>query len=191
MTGRRGTLIIVLFLLTATWSVHAQQTTAPPPFPPRSVPQSTTDETAPAIYYRLDFAIRELNGEKLVDTRNYSLWAQSGVSESMAAGSEVPYPGSVFTTAGSGQSKSINYRSVGVTIHCSVKEGTDGHKLDLNMEISDVIPPEKDSDGIAFRRVSINSRALLSLGKPTTVSITEDPASRHRFQVDVTATKLK
>jgi hypothetical protein len=31
----------------------------------------------------------------------------------------------------------------------------------------------------------------LTPGKPTTVSIVEDPASRHRFQVDVTATKLK
>jgi hypothetical protein len=109
----------------------------------------------------------------------------------MAAGSEVPYPSGSYAPSGSAPVKNIAYRSVGVSIDCSVKEGDDGPRLDLAMEISDALPPEKDSGTIAFRRVSINSRALLTLGKPTTVSITEDPGSRHRFQVDVTATKLK
>jgi hypothetical protein len=81
--------------------------------------------------------------------------------------------------------------NVGVSINCSVKDAGDNPKLDLKLEISDALPPAKDSDAITFRKVSINSRASLSLGKPTTVSITEDPGSRHRFQVDVTATKLK
>jgi hypothetical protein len=171
-------LIVILFLFAAPARIPAQQ--PPIPISPISPP-----ETSPATYYRLDFAIREMNGEKLVDTRNYSLWVQSGIRQNVVAGSEVPYP------SGSGTTKSISYRSVGVSIFCIVKDVADNPKLDLTLEISDAIPPAKDSDAIAFRKVSINSTASLSLGKPTTVSITEDPSSRHRFQVDVTATKLK
>jgi type II secretory pathway component GspD/PulD (secretin) len=113
------------------------------------------------------------------------------MSENMVAGSEVPYPSGSYTTAGLNTTKNISYRNVGVSIICSVKDAGDNPKLDLKLEISDALPPAKDSDAITFRKVSINSRASLSLGKPTTVSITEDPGSRHRFQVDVTATKLK
>jgi len=49
----------------------------------------------------------------------------SGVYETMAAGSEIPYPSSSFSSAGSGTTKNYNYRSVGVQINCTVKEGTD------------------------------------------------------------------
>ena len=63
--------------------------------------------------------------------------------------------------------------------------------LDLLLEVSDAVPPEKGSDSPAFRKVQLNCGALLPLGKPTTVGVIEDPNSRHKFQVDVTATKLK
>jgi hypothetical protein len=62
--------------------------------------------------------------------------------------------------------------------------------MDLLLEISDAIPPQR-SDAPAFRKVQLKSRALLPAGKPATVAVIEDPGSRHRFQVDVTATKLK
>jgi hypothetical protein len=71
-----------------------------------------------------------------------------------------------------------------------VEETDDSPKLDLKLEVSDAVPPAKDSDSPAFRKVSISSRALLPLGRPTTVGVVEDPASRRRFQVDVKATKL-
>jgi hypothetical protein len=183
--NRKGMIIILLLLLAAPFGVQAQQTSPSSSIPPRDVAQSVIQESGPPVYYRLDFTIRETDGEKLVDTRNYSMWVQSGILENVVAGSEVPYPGS---------SSSINYRNVGVSISCSIKDAGDGPKLDLRLEISDAHPPAKDSTMPAvpvFRKVQINSRASLLLGKPTTVSITEDPGSRHRFQVDVTATKLK
>jgi hypothetical protein len=193
MNTRKCTLFVILFLLAAAQAIQAQQAPVPSPFPPRSASTSSIDESPsrPAVFYRLDFVIREMDKEKLVDTRNYSLWVQSGVSESMNAGSEVPYSSGSYSTTGSGTTKSISYRSVGVSIACTVKEGEGNPQLDLMLNISDALPPEKDSDTPAFRKVSVNSKAMLSLGKSTTVSIVEDPGSRHRFQVDVTAIKLK
>jgi hypothetical protein len=189
-------LIVILFALTAAHAIQAQQN----PFTKEDVSRQlvtpgspqTADLSQPSVYYRLDFVIREMDGEKLVDTRNYSLWVQSGVPVNMTAGSEVPYSSGSFTTTGSGTAKSFQYRNVGVSIVSTVKEGNDSPQLDLNLNISDALPPEKDSNAPpVLRKITISSKALLALGKPTTVSITEDPASRHRFRVDVTATKLK
>jgi len=132
-----------------------------------------------------------MDGDKTVDTRNYSLWVQSGNAASMNAGSEVPYFSGSFSTAGSETAKNISYRSVGVSIQCLVKEGNGGPQLDLSLNISDALPPEKSSDTPAFRKVSLNSKAMLTVGLPTTVSIVEDPGSRRRYQVDVTAIELQ
>src|SRR5271157_1838759 len=118
-------------------------------------------------------------------------YASAGVGESITAGSEVPYPSQVFSSTGSGPLKNINYRNVGVSIYASMKESDDSPRLDLKLEVSDAVPPEKGSDSPAFRKVVLNCRALLPLGKPTTVGVIEDAGSRHKFQVDVTATKLK
>lgn len=195
MTRRIGIFTTLLFLFTATCIIQAQQTQAPSiPAPsdipkPRPVAKSSVEDTAPAIYYRLEFTIRELDREKLVDTRNYNLSVQSGIGGSIMAGSEVPYPS--LSTTGPTPVKSISYRNVGVSINCSVKEAEDGPRLDLMLEVSDAVPPQKESDAPAFRKVQLNSKALLPAGKPTTVAVIEDPGSRHKFQVDVTATKLK
>jgi hypothetical protein len=195
MTRKTGLLIVILFVLAAAHAIPAQQQPAAKEDILRRLgsqsPTQTTDSSQPAVYYRLDLVIREMDGEKLVDTRNYSLWVQAGVLEMITTGSEVPYPSNSFSPTGSGTARGYNYRSVGVQISCIVKEGADSPQLDLKLEVSNALPPEKDSDMPAFRKFSLNSRALLALGKPTTVSIVEDPASKHRFQVDVTATKLK
>ena len=193
MKAKTGILIVILYLLAAVYALQAQQPPAPPLIPQRSAAADSPAESAsqPAYYYRLEFVIREMDREKPVDTRNYILLAQSGVSAKLTAGSEVPYAAGSFSTANSGTTKNIQYRSVGISIYCTVKEGNDGPQLEFGLNISDALPPEKDSDTPSFRNVTINSRALLALGKPTTVSVVEDPGSRHRFQVDVTATKLK
>ena len=187
MNRKKIIFLIILFLFVATQIVVAQQKPVSTIFSSRS---ANDDESQPAVYYRLDFTIRETDGDKPVDTRNYSLWVQSGIAERMTAGSEVPYFGATFNSS-SGSTRNINYRNVGISIDCTVKEGNNSPRLDLRLNISDVIPAEKDSDKTTFRNVTLDSRALLSLGKPTTVSIVEDPASGHRFQVDVTATRLE
>jgi len=125
-----------------------------------------------------------------MDSRTYSMWVKSGSTEKTTAGSEVPYPGTSYSKEGTATTKSIQYRSVGVSISCLVKEGCSGPQLELNLEISNALPPAKNVDAPVFRRISLRSNTLLNVGKPTPVGIVEDPAGRNRFHVEVTATKL-
>jgi hypothetical protein len=103
----------------------------------------------------------------------------------MTAGSEVPYATSP---------SSMSYRKVGVSINCTLTE-TDGNpSLSLNLDISGVAPSEKGADLpslVIFRSVSISAEAMLTPGKSTMISSVDDPAIKRRFQVDVTATKIK
>jgi hypothetical protein len=196
MIRKIGAPIALLIFFTATCSSQAQQPQAArtpfgnvqKPFPPGT---NISEDAAPSNYYRLDFTIKELDREKLVDTRNYSLSVQSGIAENMVAGSEVPYPSGSYATAGSVPVKNISYRNIGVSIMALMKETEDSPKLDLKLEVSDVLPPEKGADAPAFRKIQFGCMALLPLGKSTTVGVVEDPGSRHRFQVDVIATKIK
>ena len=183
---RKGMILIALVSLAVIPVLNAQQAPAPPvpPAPPVSpAPRSPENSAKPISFYRLDFAIREMDGEKALDTRHYSLWLQAGDMERIQSSSEASY--------GIGDKKTV--KNVGVSFFCTVKETDSSPWLDLQLQISDFIPPEKAEGGTypVARGIDIHSKAPLSLGKSVTVSSVEDPVSRHRFQVDVTATKLK
>jgi hypothetical protein len=184
---RKGMIFIALVSLFVIPVLNAQQAHAPPvpPAPPVSpAPRSPENSAKPISFYRLDFAIREMDGEKALDTRHYSLWLQAGEMERIQSSSSATY--------GIGDKKTVK-NNIGVSFLCTVKETDSSPWLDLQLQISDFIPPEKAEGGTypVDRGIDIHSKAPLSLGKSVTVSSVEDPVSRHRFQVDVIATKLK
>jgi hypothetical protein len=184
---RKGMIFIALVSLFVIPVLNAQQAPAPPvpPAPPVSpAPRSPENSAKPISFYRLDFAIREMDGEKALDTRHYSLWLQAGEMERIQSSSSATY--------GIGDKKTVK-NNIGVSFLCTVKETDSSPWLDLQLQISDFIPPEKAEAGTnpVARGIDIHSKAPLSLGKSVTVSSVEDPVSRHRFQVDVIATKLK
>jgi hypothetical protein len=185
MNIRKSRFVIAVALLTIIPFLPAQQAPTPSFSPVPPTPPKTADSSKPAAFYRLNFAIREMEGEKLVDTRNYSLWVRAGHTERMTAGSEVPY------TTGQG---STGYRKTGVSINCTLEE-TDGSPwLSLALDVSGVAPVEKGADPsrpVVFRSTSLSAETLLTLGKPTTVSSADDPATKRQLVVDVTAIKLK
>jgi len=193
MKTKKNIVILFLLILSTVVSLRAQQppSTRDEALRRLGIPQPSAESASkPAIYYRLDLVISEMDGAKTVDTRNYSLWVQSGVTENMTAGSEVPYYSGSFTKTDSGTTKNVSYRSIGVSIYCTVNEGDEGPRLDLRLDISDAPPPEKETDSPVFRKININSMALLVPDKQTRVGMVEDPGSRHRFLVDVTATRI-
>jgi hypothetical protein len=185
MTIKKATLVIAIGLLAVVPFLAAQQPPVPPSPPVPASPPRMADSTKPAAFYRLDIAIREMEGEKLLDTRYYSIWTQIGRSERMTAGSEVPY------SSGKG---STNYRSVGVSINCTLMEADGNPSLSMNLDISGVAPSEKGAgltSPVVFRSVSFSANSVLTPGKSTMIGSVDDPATRRRFQVEVTATKLK
>jgi hypothetical protein len=198
MNLKKCWIFAALTLLMAITVLQAQQAPVSPALPAQSAPSAAPTPAAsaapsqPVSFYRLDLAIREMDGEKLVDTRRYSLWLQSGKFERMTAGSEVPYTSATYNPSGT-QTKS--YRSIGVSLSATIDERDGDPWLELQANVSDVAPTDKgiqsDASTPVFRSITINAKAPLSLGKATTVGSVEDPTSKHRFQVEATATKLK
>ena len=184
MTRTIATFIVAVALLTIIPLLPAQQAQFPPSPPIPASPVKGAESAKPAAFYRLEFAIREMEGEKSLNTSNYFILLQAGHPAKMTAGSQVPYP------AGSGNTQ---YRSIGVGINCTLQE-TDGSPwLSLNIDISGIAPPEKAGDQYPpiFRSTNISAEAMLTPGKATMVGSVDDPATKHRLQVDVIPTKLK
>ena len=182
MTRKIATIMIAVALLAIVPLLPAQQAQTPPS-PPASAFRAA-DSAKPAVFYLLEFAIREMEGEKSLNKSGYSLLVRAGQAAKMTAGSQVPYPNSSANTS---------YRNIGVSIGCMLQE-TDGIPwLSSNVDISSIAPSEKSGDAYPpiFRSTNINADALLTLGKATLLGSVDDPGTKHRLQVEVTATKLK
>ena len=180
----RVTTVIAIALLTIVPLLPAQQAQIPPSLPAPPSPPKAADSSKPTAFYLLNFAIREMEGDKYLNMSSYSLLVRAGQAAKMTAGSQVPYPNS---------SGNMSYRSVGVSISCTLQE-TDGNpSLSSNLDISGLASPEKAGDTYApmFRSTNITADALLTLGKATLLGSVDDPGTKHRLLVEVTATKLK
>lgn len=149
--------------------------------------------TKPDIgFYRLDFTWREMEDGKLINTRNYSLWLQTGEKGvSVRAGAQIP----VVRGGTADKPTSVTYSNTGIDISCHIMEIDNAPMLTVTGSINSAVNPqagqENKPEAPTFLTINLEAVALLSPGKVTTISSVDDPGSKHRFQLDVTATKLK
>ena len=145
----------------------------------------------PLNVYRLDFALSEFIDGKKVNTRNYSVTAREDEMNKLRSGARYP-----VATGTADKSTQIQYLDVGVSIDCRVVER--GGYLELNavVESSDIegvdahnVPNLATGQDLVIGQMKSDIRSLIRPGIPTMVSSMEDPASKRRFQLDVTATK--
>jgi hypothetical protein len=67
-------------------------------------------------------------------------------------------------------------------------------QLGIKVEFTSLANPEKAQETTALpvlRQQQLNVTAMITLGKPTLVGSIDDVTSTHRFEVEVTATKVK
>jgi hypothetical protein len=143
-------------------------------------------------FYRLDLVLRELDDGKLINTRSYFMLLKAdGASASLRAGNEIPISVISFQEKPAG----TNYRNIGFSIDCALEEIDGTPAITLSAGIDSVLPPEQidvpKSTLPGFRHLTFKSAATLSPGKPTMVSSIDDPNSKRRFQLEITATKHK
>jgi len=145
-------------------------------------------------FYRLDFVLRELEDSKVMNTRSYSMWLATGEGRgggaSIRAGNDIPMMRSLQTD----KPADITYRNAGVNIDCRLVESPSGPVLNMSGSVTNVVAPEQGMDNKllpVFRNINFNAYALLTPGKPTFISSADDPGSKRRFTLEVTATKLK
>lgn len=145
----------------------------------------------PLNVYRLDFALSEFADGKKVNTRNYSVTAREDEMNKLRSGARYP-----IATETVDKSTQYQYLDIGVSIDCRVVER--GGYLELNAVVDSSVIEGADAHGVpapstglgpVIGQMKSDIRSLIRPGTPTMVSSMEDPASKRRFQLDVTATK--
>lgn len=155
--------------------------------------KSTTPQTpASALkkFYHLSFVVQELDNERVINSRSYSMIMSEMGQSSIRAGEKVPYSS---TTGPSTQWQQID---VGVNIDCRRLETTDnGVSLDIKADISSVVeshgangPPVSPP---IIRNNQWESNVVLPLKRPSILFSSDDPASKRRMQLQLTVTPIR
>ncbi len=173
--------IIMLGILVA-WpgiSGFAQET------PKAAEEAKTVAQTKTASVYHLIFVVRELEGDKTVNSRTYSLSVRERDWGRIRTGNRVPIQFG---------ENSVNYQDVGINIDCQVQERDAGVLLDTKFTMSGLASPQEilgKSPQPVFRNLSLEEQPEVSLGKPTIIGKVDDVGTNHHFEFEVTATKAK
>jgi hypothetical protein len=175
----------IIYLCTIAIALIAANNTAIAQQPPAS---STPKEVN---FYRLDFVLRELADAKIINSRNYSMWLRADRSGagSIRVGNDTP----VQNIPTQDKPTGLSYKNIGTQLDCELNEIDNSPVVNIAASIGDILPSEANEPKTlpVFRNITFRSAALLTPGKPTIVSSIDDPNSKRRFQLEVTATKLK
>jgi hypothetical protein len=159
--------------------------------PGSAAPNGNAAVNKPLNVYRLDFALSEFVDGKKVNTRSYTVTAREDEMNKLRAGARYP----IATKTADKSITEFQYLDIGVSIDCRVVER--GGYLELNAVVDSSVIEGADAHGVPSPRIDqpvigqmkSDIRSLIRPGTPTMVSSMEDPASKRRFQLDVTATK--
>jgi len=138
--------------------------------------------------YRGELTIKELDGNKQVNSRRYLMNVSDKEWGRLRSGSRVPVS---YITNGSTQTQ---YQDVNMNIDCQPLTVGEDVQLGIKVEFTSLANPEKAQETTALpvlRQQQLNVTAMITLGKPTLVGSIDDVTSTHRFEVEVTATKVK
>lgn len=157
---------------------------APPGLAQESEKAKAAEKKSGATY-RLDFTVNELEDSKKVNARSYMLLLQEDDWGRVRIGSRVPIQ----------QPSGVVYMDVGFSLDCSLRDGEDGPSLELRLEMNSFAIPDQGaaaSPGTPpLRNFRTETRSALTPGKPTVLATADDMVTKRRFQVEVTATKVK
>ena len=158
---------------------------APPGAAQEPEKQAKSAEKAPGGTYHLDFVVNEIEGSKKVNSRAYSVLLQEGDWGKLRIGSRIPIQ----------QENKVIYMDVGLSLDCHLRESESGLSIDLRLEMNSFAIPEQGAAANPgtppLRNFRTETKSAISLGRPTVLTSADDMASKRRFQVEVTASKVK
>jgi hypothetical protein len=178
-------LILVLGMMPALFAQTSPKSQSDQPAQKDAAEKEHVQET----YYKLNFAIFEIEDGKRTNQREYSLIAKSNDPRptSVRVATRVPI---------SSPEKQIQYVDAGLEIRCvSVREMAGKVVANCDVNISNFVLPEqspeaRNSAGPVLRTTNANGWALLTPGKPTVISTIDDVNSKKRIQIELAATKI-
>ena len=178
----------VIFVLVLASSLFAQQSAK------RAADQPVKGEEThqPENFYKLSFAIYELEDGKRVNQRDYSMIAKANTNPSPSVRISTRIP--IFT-----EENKMQYIDAGLSLNCNViDQGAPKIQAHCEVNIGGFVQrdqvPESRGNAVAsapvLRNTSSNTWAILTMGKPTVITSIDDINSAKRMQIEVTATKM-
>jgi|SRR5271157_1596546 len=163
-------LLLSATLLLVALPLLAQEAAPKPPAPPRH-------------FYKLTYVLKEFDEGKVVNQRSFVLTVATGERPEwhMRAGSRIPIGGNDV--------KSID---VGVNLDTTLLDAPDGLLLQTTADISSAGDGATGSGSApVIRQIRTIAMATIQPNKPSLLFAIDDPASRHRFELEVTAVPQK
>jgi hypothetical protein len=160
-------LLLLITLIVAASPLLAQEPAPKPPAPPRH-------------FYKLTYVLKEFDEGKLVNQRNFVLSCSTGdrYASRLRAGSRIPV----------GVPDKFSYVDLGINLDTRLEDEPEGLAIEVTAEISSPTTElPANSVSPAIRQLRTNALAIVAMNKPTTLFNVDDPASRHRFELEVTA----
>ena len=143
--------------------------------------------------YRLDFTIRELDEQKLINTRNYTMLITSSTRRGYSRANVNAVTKMPVVTSNKDGVPTTTYLNVGLSLRSELYETDAGFLLIVNGEIGGLAPMEgvnTPNGNPLIRAVEINTQGHIELNKPQLLGSVDDVYSKHRFQLEVVAKKL-
>ncbi|MBV9301844.1 MAG: hypothetical protein JOY62_13775 [Acidobacteriaceae bacterium] len=134
-------------------------------------------------FYRLDYVVKEVDGARVVNSRNYSTMISTGHVSEIRTGSKVPVS----------SDNKVEYMDIGVNVDSRrPRELENQLALEISAEISSVASGEaRSGEPPRVRQNRWQADVLLPLRRPVVVFSSDDPGSTHKMQLEVTATQIK
>jgi len=144
----------------------------------------------PMNIYRVDFALHESEGERRLNTRSHAMLIVTEGPQRPNGFGRIRANTKVPVTA---QDNKLVYMDVGLNIDCNLWEGRENHVfMDVSLEISNFADPGQAGSGRPLiREIRSEVQSAAQLGKPTVVAMVDDAATKRRYELEVTVTKVK
>jgi hypothetical protein len=137
-------------------------------------------------FYHLDFVAKELDDNKVINTRTYSMTVGDKANGSMRSGSRVP--------SATNSDGSFSYIDLGVSIDCrDLREVSGQLVLFVSADISTAITETANTPITrpVIRQYKWNSSVIAPLRKATQIFSSDDLGSKRKLQLELTATPIK
>ena len=147
--------------------------------------ESAATEQKPVVAYRIEVNVREVEDGKRLNSRNYLMVAREDDWTRLRVGNKLPYP-----TSGT----QYQYADVGMNIDCRPRDRGESVSLSIRVEFTSLAPQKEAVSGTSapvFRTDRAEIESNVPLGKPTLIASMDDTLSNRRYEIEVTATKVK
>ena len=151
---------------------------------------TTANQVKPFSLYHIDFSISENAEGKRLNSRHYVFWVDTSekFKGSLRVGNRVPIATGPLP-------QQFNYYDVGMNIDYFLSEQSNLLGMRLILEMSSIAPSDALGDSKTnppiIRTMKTDLQTVLTPGKPTVVGTLDDTASNHRYEIEVSATKMK